>query len=307
MGGFAGGSSRLARPPAVLEEPDIRPGRSCPSLVASAPYGSTAGLSDDGTILYTVSTSTLTLLNFPALSASSTVNLDPAMNALGAGGGGNIQVATLADDGYLYAAAYVTSPTNIQLFKVLLDGTSPTLLWTASTATSSADQYSIGWHPAQPNYIFLLYGTDSGNAELYGIHRSTGALLGTSGFFPGGVYLANRHNLQQYDDGFVFFVGNAGPPTNGTIYAWLAASSGNDSLAVASFGGMGTAPDGLTYWTEDAGGAVHAFTISGGPTINVTLPACDDPWGGNEVIYYIANADRTLVYVGDGLYVWSWP
>lgn len=37
LGGFAGGTSRLARPPAVLPEPDIRPGETlCPTYVGNA-------------------------------------------------------------------------------------------------------------------------------------------------------------------------------------------------------------------------------------------------------------------------------
>lgn len=283
----------------------------CPLLVASGAYATTAGLSDDGTILYTLTTSTLELLGFPSLAAGSSVDLDSAMDALGAGGGGNIQVGTLADDGYLYAAAYVTSSTNIQLFKVLLDGTSPTLLWTAAAATSSADSYSIGWHPAEPDYIFLLYGTDAGGSRFSKIHRTTGIETVIDTYADD--YLANRDSLQQYDDGFVFFVGTAGISTTGTIYVYDIGADAFDSIpATSSFGGSGTSPAGLTYWTEDSignggDGDVHAFTIAAGPVITETSVACSDPWGGSEVIYYIATTDRSQVYVGDGLAVWAWP
>lgn len=57
LGGFAGGTSRLARPPAVLEESDVRPGAGCPqemfTSVAFYPYYYFAGPSRDETLLWT--------------------------------------------------------------------------------------------------------------------------------------------------------------------------------------------------------------------------------------------------------------
>lgn len=289
----------------------------CPILVATGLYGRVAGLSDDGTLLYEAEVNVLTVRGFPSLAFASSLNLDAAMDSLGESGGGNIQTSTTADDGYLYAAAYLNigdaNTSHLRLFKVLLDGSGASLLWTAGGATSTTDEQSIGWHPDDPDHIYLWYSVDAGGSVFSKIHRSTGAetVIDT---FTGG-YGANRPNMQQWDDGYVFFEGDAGLPVTGNIWAYDIGAAALDSTSAAStFAGMGTSPGGLTYWQEtntaDDGYFVgHAFVIDPGPTIREVSLGCRVPWLplDSPPTYFIANADRSQVYVGDGLYVWSWP
>lgn len=276
----------------------------CPTLVASSSYGSSAGLSGDGTLLYTVYLSGIEVWDFPSLAWNSYVDLDPAMNGLGAGGGGNIQVGTLADDGYLYAAAYVTTGASLQLFKVLLDGTGEELLWTAPVAT--ADQQSIGWHPNDPDHIYLLYITDTAEGFLSKIHRTTGSET-VVGYFPVADTVGGRDNLQQYNEGFAFYLDAASVPGGGDIWVYDIGADAFDSLPTDSMRGFGTAPTGLTYWVEDTIDlTLHAFEVLTGPVISEITPACVDPWLSSWPSYWFATPDRSQMYVGDGFYVWVW-
>lgn len=283
----------------------------CPIVVGSGLYGIPAGIS--GGLLYALGgPSSVDLFDFPAITLASTVDLDPAMDALGASGAGNIRAITLDDTGHLYTVGYITNSDDLQVMKVLLDGTSPTLLVTFDAGFGSSGlSPAIAWHPADPSYIYVLHADDSGGSELKKVHRSTGTIAMAEPLASFTDF--GNAEMQQYDGGFVFFVGTAGFPTTGDIWVYDIGADAFASIDAAdSFGGMGTSPAGLTYWTEDsvgAGGtgAVHAFEVTAGPTITEVSPGCADPWAGSEVIYWFATPDRSEVYVGDGVNVWQWP
>lgn len=269
-------------------------------------------MSSDGSLLYGLpGVSSLSVRNFPSLTLASTVDLDPAMDALGAGGAGNIRAGTVDDAGNLYAVGYITSSTNIQIMRCQLDGSSPTLLWTAATASSTEPE--IGWHPADPGAVFVLYGDGVGGSLLVRVDTTSGTETTLNTFAES--YTRSVPTFQQYDDGLVFFVGTAGSPTTGTIWVYDIVADAFDSIPAAdSFNGMGTRPDGLTYWSEDSifvGGdqGTHAFTITSGPTITELLPPCSDPWvdadGFRDIpLYWFAIPDRSEVYAGSGSTIW---
>lgn len=271
----------------------------CPTLVASGTVGIPVGMSDDGTVLYTILAfdNFLHALTFPGLTEpGAPVDLAAVMTSLGFTG--NTTVGTSTDDGYLYFVAEDSSA-NVRLFKCLPDGTGAVLLWTSPDVTPAdftSGPESIGWHPSDPDYIYLLYGVDGGTSNFSKFHRSTGAETVIDSY--SGYAFDYRRSIGQWDGGFVFIVGS-GFPTTGDLLVYDITANAFDSFA-GTISGATTAPDGLTYWF-DSGGA-HAFTIGAGPTITDVTPPCDDP---PLTYYYVATADRTTQIVYDDSDFWT--
>lgn len=300
VNGTIAGASKIGMPvvevqriPIPAEEPEA-----CPVLIDhdGGSYGIPAGVNSTATVLYTVSGNTLHLVDWPATTSISDVDLDPAMDSLGAAGGGNIRTGVIAGDGLLYAAGFITDPSNFQLFKVELDGTNPDLLWTANATTGTAG--SIGWHTDDPDFIYLLYTLTSGTSRFSKIHRSTGAE--TILFTAPGTALGGLFTLQQWGGGFV-------PYVDEVIYTYTMTGGVDDSLAAPGFDGMGTRSDGLTIYV--ASSVRHAFTVSGAGVITEIDNPCADAWdagGLNPPFYWFADPDRDHIYVGTGFHSWEW-
>lgn len=288
-------------------------GNACPEVVTQGTsYDPPVGMSSDGTLLYTITGSELKVRDFPALTLNDTVDLNPSMDAIGAGGGGSIRAGTINDSGNLYALGFFTSSTHLQIMQCELDGSSPTLLWTSAVAAGSNPV--IGWHPAGPGSVFVLY-EDVTGSRLVKVDIGTGAETTLNTF--GDSYFRGETGFQQYEDGLVFFVGISDIPSTGTIWVYDISVDAFDSLTAAdSFGGMGTNVDGYTYWTEDIGAfggdeETHAFEVSAGPTITEVTPGCAAPWSIDGFLslvnYWFATPDRSQTYVGDGTTTWQFP
>lgn len=233
LGGFAGGSSRLTRPPAVLSPPDIRPRRGrCPQFAGTDDISSVGvALSNDG-VLYTGSgTDTLGTYAFP--DAETLVNeyeLEVDLNfASSPWDFGTVSLVfsggmTCTDvDDYLYI--WVSNDTNVgQQVIARIDRSNPTAPMTVLyNPGATPDEYSyfrstdLTWHPEDSDHLYAIQvNTDPdfpvnntvGRADLFKVNLATGVrttLLDLPSIAPVEAIIDNLdpYRMQHWDRGVV--------------------------------------------------------------------------------------------------------
>lgn len=156
LGGFAGGTSRLARPPAVLEEPDIRPTSVvCPGLIGELPdyYGPSGPhmLPDHSEVFFGTglfgggsADGDIHRLSFPALSEieswTPASTLGSTFGSMCISGAGKVYTCEV-QNGRIRERSTATAA-----------GTDSLITWTLPDTTTTnnlgaADRWNIAWNP----------------------------------------------------------------------------------------------------------------------------------------------------------------
>lgn len=345
MGGFAGGTSRLARPPAVLPEPDRKPGGHCWSYFGYGESSNSYTMSPDGTVIYLGPSTDFSVYAFntagwtflydlsmqdvngvSAPSGSQFWNFAPFFGASVVHPGSGLMYAyaqVLELDGFGNAVPGGEFQGSLMRFDPS-DGSSFDMLyrWDDYDTGVAATVAYLWWHPSAPDTIWIVKRRTSDDPTLdihaYDISGDTVTTVATD-LWPGVTGDLPSFSIFEYDDGFVFVVRSLdGASDDYRICAWdiptatLAThdfnTSGGSDLADYP---AGVDYDGRILYTS-TGGAINGYRQISPGSIGSLQPYddCDIfyAWefaGYATLFYWFAPADRSVIYQFDGSRIFS--
>lgn len=175
LGGYAGGTSRLARPPTVLEEPDVRPGLGCSTVpVSLAGIGATtitsASTTPDGTVAVII-TNVAGVFTKYAYDTSdwSLIDTDVITGVV------NDDTVIAGDDGFFYNLQGIPGGSEIMRWPIIGVGGAPTSFASYTGADSFIGNNGILAFDLLSNLYAGGQDGATGDAVLLSLDRTTGA------------------------------------------------------------------------------------------------------------------------------------
>lgn len=303
LGGFTGGTSRLARPPAVLEEPDVRPGSGCPRFVAQyrdySDGAVTFGPNEDLTQLLVLHDGTeLTVVDFPSFTEQSTDS------PLFSDATGLIDVNPLGvgPDGRIWWAERDEQPTSVDFTVWYMDpgniGSRSSPYSVGSGTASSIPSWTAVLDLANNNLIVLFARTFTMTLLVQVVDMDTEVQTDFGPYDITGLFLSmtgTRATLTP--DGAVWFIHDAFPHGVGRWHPddGVQVVSGLTDGVRGTSQGLLARPD-SSVWAVMTSGGSDSNGIALGPDLSITTEPCMDfPFTGVLSSVTDATAEAAVV------------
>jgi hypothetical protein len=300
LGGFAGGTSRLARPPQVLQGPDKRPRRYCPCpYIELLPYDPwefmvSGWLNWEGDKIYVGDAFSFPVISeytFPGLVYIKDVVTVSTTNVLAVAAGRDGAVYSW-EDGTFNGTDY-----DWDLYRHDTDDDSNTLI--LSVTRPVADPPTMIYDTAQA-VLYTTWNQSGGNEKVWRIDGSSGAYTEIWTLTGSSVVTDLESQRPAYTlDGLIWYGAR-----DGTDYGLLSIDPGTSAEVFYPIGtGSVTdaVSDGTTVYVDSPFGS-H-WKIKGGVVSAVT---CD--YQGSQPYYGVIDSSGVAYYqwFGDDMAIWWW-